>query len=188
VEKGACSPSSTPSPPRSSRCIGVNGHEIQEPSLEGDVVVGDAHVGVVGLAGGCALVVAGGVGLGVAASGGAFAAGFTAEQGEFVTKDLGLVLLFTAGLIVPGAGLDLSFDKKLGAFFDVVADDLGGALEADDIVPLGLVGPVALSVLLPVGGGEREAGDGHAAGGGTNLGVFADVAEKEDFVDAFCHF
>ncbi len=91
-------------------------------------------------------------------------------------------------LVVPGAGLDLAFDEELGAFFDVVADDLGGALEADDIVPLGLVGPVALRVLLPVGGGEGEAGDGHAAGGGTNLGVFADVAEEENFVDAFCHF
>ena len=54
-------------------------------------------------------------------------------------------------------------------------------------MPLGLVGPVALGVLLPVGGGEREAGDGHAAGGGTDLGIFADVAEKENFVDALCH-
>ena len=60
--------------------------------------------------------------------------------------------------------------------------------KADDIVPLGLVGPVALRVLLPVGGGEGEAGDGHATGGGTDLGVFADVAEKENFIDAFCHF
>jgi hypothetical protein len=73
-------------------------------------------------------------------------------------------------------------------FLDVVADDFGGALEADDIMPLGLVGPVALGVFLPVGGGEREAGDSHAAGGGTDLGVFADVAEEEDFIDAFCHF
>ena len=156
-------------------------------SLERYVVIGDAYVGVVGLTGWRTLIVAGGVGFGVAAGGGSFAAGFAAEQGEFVAEDLGLVLLFAAGLVVPGASLNLAFDEELRAFFDVVADDLGGALEADDIVPLGLVGPVALSVLLPVGGGEREAGDGHAAGGGTDLGVFADVAEEEDFIDALCH-
>src|SRR6202034_217264 len=109
------------------------------------------------------------------------------EEGEFVAEDLGLILLLAAGLIVPGAGLNLAFDEDLRALFYVVADDLCGALEADDIVPFGLVGPVALGVFLPVGGGEREAGDGHAAGGGTNLGVFADLTQEENFIDAFCH-
>src|SRR3981081_2096248 len=156
--------------------------------LERDVVVGDAYVGVVGGVGGSALVVAGAARLGVAAGGGAFAAGLAAEQGELVAQNFSLVLLFAAGLVVPGTGLDLPLDEELRTLLDVVADDLGGALEADDVVPLGLVGPVALGVLLPVGSGEREAGDGHAAGGGTDLGVFADVAEEEDFVDAFCHF
>jgi len=169
--------------------IGGDGHD-RKLFLEGDVVVGDAYVGVVGLAvaGRGALVVGGGAGFGVAATaGGAFAAGLAAEQGEFVDEDLGLVFLFAAGLVVPGAGLDLAFDEELGALLDVVANDLGGALEADQVVPLGLVGPVALGVLLAVRGGEREAGDGHAAGGGTDFGVFADVAEEENFVDAFCH-
>src|SRR5258707_1975831 len=156
--------------------------------LEGDVVVGDAYVGVVGLAGGGALVVACAARLGVAASRSAFAAGFAAEKGEFVAEDLGLVLLFAAGLVVPGASLDLAFDEELRAFFDVVADDLGGALEANDIVPLGLVGPVALGVLLPVGGGERGAGDRHAAGGGTDLRGFSDRADDVELIDGFCQF
>src|SRR5580704_5408759 len=145
--------------------------------LEGDVVVGDADVGVVGLAaaGWGALVVAGGVGLGVAAAGGPFATGLAAEQGELVDQDLSLVFLFAAGLVVPGAGLDLAFDEELRALLDVVADDLGGALKADQIVPFGLIGPVALGVFLAVGGCEREAGDRHAAGGRTDFGIFADV-------------
>jgi hypothetical protein len=156
--------------------------------LERDVVVGNAYVGIVGGVGRGALIVAGAGGFGVAAGGGSFAARFAAKQGEFVAENLGFVFLFTAGLVVPGAGLDLAFDEELRSFFNVVADHLGGALETDYIVPFGFVRPVALSVLLPVGSGEREAGDGHAAGGGTDLGVFADVAEKEDFIDAFCHF
>jgi hypothetical protein len=160
---------------------------IQNKPLEGNVIVSDAYVGVVGLAGWGALVVAGGVGFGVAAAGCTFASRFSAEEGELVDEDLGLVLFLAAGLVVPGAGLDLAFDEDLRALFDVVADDLGGALEADDIVPLGLVCPVALGIFLPVGSGQREAGDGHAAGGGTDLGVFADVAEEEDFIDALCH-
>jgi hypothetical protein len=159
----------------------------QNDPLEGDVVVSDAYVRVVGLAGGGALVVAGSVGFRVATAGGAFASRFAAEEGELVAEDLGLVLLLAACLVVPGAGLDLAFNEDLRALFDVVADDLGGALKADDIVPLGLVCPVALGIFLPVGGGQREAGDGHAAGGGTDLGVFADVAEEEDFIDALCH-
>src|SRR5271155_1434061 len=103
-------------------------HDLQAPQnrrlLEGDVVVGDAHVAVVGRIGGSALIVAGAGGFGVTAAGGAFAAGLAAEQSEFVAEDLGLVFLFATGLVVPGARLDLAFDEELSAFFYVVADDL----------------------------------------------------------------
>ena len=56
-------------------------------TLEGDVVVGDALVGVVGLTGWRTLVEAGRAGLGVAAAA-AFAAatGCAAEEGQFVTR------------------------------------------------------------------------------------------------------
>ncbi len=115
--------------------------------LEGDVVVGDALVGVVGLGGGGALRRSWRWRIGVAAAAFAAAAGL-AEQGEFVDEDLGLVFLLAGLLVVPGAGLDLAFDEELCALLDVVADDLGGALEGDEVVPLGLVGPVALLILL----------------------------------------
>src|SRR5580704_311156 len=88
--------------------------------LEGDVVVGDALVGVVGLTGWRTLVEAGRAGLGVAA---AAAFGCAAEEGQFVDEDLSLVLLLAGLLVVPGAGLDLAFDEELGALLDVVSDD-----------------------------------------------------------------
>ncbi len=92
----------------------------------------------------------------VAAAGGlAAAAARLAEQRQLVDEDLGAVLLLAGLLVVPGAGLDLAFDEDLRAFLDVVAHDLGGALEGDEVVPLGLVGPVAVLALLAVGGGER---------------------------------
>jgi hypothetical protein len=43
--KGLAAPSTPPSP-LANRCIGVNGHEIQEPFSEGNVVVGDSLIGV----------------------------------------------------------------------------------------------------------------------------------------------
>ena len=156
--------------------------------LEGDVVVGDARcrrsrAGWLGCAG-----VAGGVGLGVAAAAAFARRRLAAEEGEFVDEDLGPVFLLAGLLVVPGAGLDLAFDEELGALLDVVADDLGGALEGDEVVPLGLVLPSCLCwSFCAVGGGEGEAGDGHAAGGGTDLGIFAYVAEEKNFIDAFCH-
>jgi hypothetical protein len=41
---------------------------------------------------------------------------------------------------------------------------------------------------LTVGSRERKAGDGHAAGGGADFGVFAYVAEEKYFINAFSHF
>src|SRR6185312_10542961 len=110
-----------------------------------------------------------------------------AEQGELVDQNLRAVLLLAGFLIVPGARLNLALDVELGALLYIVADDLGGAVEGDEVVPFGLVLPVALLIFLPVSRGEREAGDSRAARGGTDLGVFADVAEEKNFVDAFCH-
>jgi hypothetical protein len=65
----------------------------------------------------------------------------------------------------------------LSALLHIVADDLRRALEGDKAVPFGLVFPVPMTVLLPVSGGEREAGDSHATCCGTDLGVLTDVPE-----------
>ena len=92
------------------RLRSCNASSSQHEGLERDIVVGDAHVRIVGRVGGGALVVAGAVGFGVAAGGGSFAARFTAEQGQFIAQDLGLVFLFAAGLVIPGAGLALAFE------------------------------------------------------------------------------
>src|SRR6185437_2340164 len=155
--------------------------------LKRNIVVRDAYIGIIGLTRRSALIVAGCVRFGVSAAARFAAAALAAEKGQFVDQNLRLVALLAGFFVVPRAGLDLAFDEELRAFFDVVADDLGRTLKADQIVPLGLVGPVALSVFLTVGSGEGKAGDGHAAGGGTDLGVFAHIAQKEYLVDTFSH-
>src|SRR6185312_3879526 len=90
-------------------------------NLERNIVVGDAHVGGVGLAGRGALVEGRGVGPGVATTAFAAASGFT-EEGQFVHENLGLVALLAGFFVVPGAGLNFAFDIKLGAFFYVVSN------------------------------------------------------------------
>uniref|UniRef100_E6PZN5 Uncharacterized protein n=1 Tax=mine drainage metagenome TaxID=410659 RepID=E6PZN5_9ZZZZ len=54
-------------------------------------------------------------------------------------------------------------------------------------MPFGAVLEVALLVLVAVTGGDTEVGDGLTAGQDFDFGVFADIAEEDDFVDAFCH-
>ena len=80
--------------------------------------------------------------------------------------------------------LQLAFDVNRAALLQVFADDFGGALEGDQVVPLGLVLPVAFFVFDALGGGQREARDRHAAGGVLHFGILAQVAEQDDFVDA----
>jgi len=154
-------------------------------SLERDVVVGDF--------GGCADVVGGGGGalvVGCAARAvvaAAFAFSAAGEQRDVVDDDFRAVFLFAGGLVVPGAGLNLALDVELGALLHIVADDLGSALEGDEVVPFGAVGPVAGRVFGAVGGGKAEAGNHGPAGRCANFRVFAYVAEKDDFIDALCH-
>ena len=147
---------------------------------EGDVIVRDALVSVVRcIGGGGRLSWAGGP---VAA---ALTAARLAEEREFVDQNLGLVTLCARLLVVPRARLDLALDEELSALLHVVADDLRGTLERDQIVPLGLIDPVALRILRAIRSCEGKARDGHAAVGGANLRLFADVAEKKNFVNAF---
>jgi len=105
---------------------------------EGDVIVRDALVSVVRcIGGGGRLSWAGGP---VAA---ALTAARLAEEREFVDQNLGLVTLCARLLVVPRARLDLALDEELSALLHVVADDLRGTLERDQIVPFGLIDPVA---------------------------------------------
>src|ERR1019366_10691021 len=153
-----------------------------------DVVVGDALVGEVrrGRRGRGARGIGCAGGLAVAAS--AFAARFRADEGEVVNDDLRAVSLLAAFLVVPRAVGDFAFDEKRGALLDVILGGLGEFVEADEVMPFGFVYPIPLCILGAIRRSQGKVGDRHAARGGTNFGVFADVAEKKYFVDAFCHF
>src|ERR1700729_212961 len=112
--------------------------------LEWDVFVRYALVGIVvrrrrlGASGraSCALIASA-----------AFAPAATAQQRELVHQDFGAVFLRAGFLVVPASRLDLAFHKNLRALLYVIAHDLRGPLEGDQVVPLRLVAPVALRVL-----------------------------------------
>src|SRR5271170_5197373 len=129
--------------------------------LEGNVVVGDSliSVGILFMGGRTrpakGVRVAARVSPAVAMAA-VFPTGTAAQQGQFIDQDFRAVLPFTGGLVVPGPCLDLALDEELSALLHIVADDLGRALEGDKAVPFGLVFPVAMTVLLPVSGGERK--------------------------------
>jgi len=53
-------------------------------------------------------------------------------------------------LVLPAIGGDLALDVELGALLHVVAHDLGGAVEGLQVVPFGVILPVALRILLAV--------------------------------------
>src|SRR6266700_6875820 len=76
----------------------------------------------------------------------------TAQQCEIVNENFGPILLLARFPVIPSAGLDLALDQKLRAFPHIIANDLGGAVECDEVVPLRPVLPVSLAVLLAVGG------------------------------------
>ena len=48
----------------------------------------------------------------------------------------------------------LALDVDGAALLEVLAGDFGGALEGDEIVPLGLVLPIAFLVFVAIVGGE----------------------------------
>src|SRR5580704_6779675 len=73
------------------------------------------------------------------------------EQNELIHQHFGAVLLLARRLVIPRPGLDFAFDVKLRALLHVIADDLGSALEGDEIVPFRAVGPVAGGVFGAVG-------------------------------------
>src|ERR1019366_7517959 len=140
-----------------------------------DVVVGDALVGEVrrGRRGRGARGIGCAGGLAVAAA--AFATRFRADEGEVVNDDLRAVSLLAGLLVVPGSIGDFAFDEKRGALLDVILGRLREFVEADEVMPFGFVYPIPLCILCAIRRSQGEVRDGHAAAGGTNLGLFADV-------------
>src|ERR1700679_3221007 len=109
------------------------------------------------------------------------------QQHQFVYNHLRAVAVLPGLLVIPAAVLNLSFDIELGALLDIIANDFCRPREGHQVVPFSAVLPVSLGVFLPVAGCQREVSDTGAAGGGTNLGILAYIAQKGHFVDASRH-
>ena len=60
-------------------------------------------------------------------------------------------------------------------------------LSHDDVVPFGLVGPLAVIAAVAAGGGQPETGDRLAAGQVPEFGVPAEMPQKGRLVDGACH-
>jgi hypothetical protein len=74
-----------------------------------------------------------------------------AQEREVIYEDLGPIFLLSGFPVIPRAGLDFALDQQPGALPNIVADNFGGAVDGDEVVPLSLVMPVALAVLLMIG-------------------------------------
>ena len=102
-----------------------------------------------------------------------------------VAADLGGVAVL-AFLVLPLAGADRAFDVDLAALLQVLAADLGLTGEEADPMPLGGLLLVAVLVFPDVAGGQAQVGHGVAVGQVAQLGIGAEVADEDDFVDG-CH-
>src|SRR5260370_11945480 len=72
-----------------------------------------------------------------------------AQQQQVAGDDLSAVFPLPALAIFPACGLQLAFDVHLGAFGNVLPDDLRQALPSHNAVPLGSLLPFVVSILEP---------------------------------------
>ena len=87
-----------------------------------------------------------------------------AQENQITGHDFGHVFLLAGGLVVPGAGLQASFDVDLAALLQIFAGDLRQALPEHDVVPLGAVLPFAGFVFEALVGGDGQLGYRRALG------------------------
>src|SRR5690606_3037851 len=101
--------------------------------------------------------------------------------------DLGGVAIL-ARLVLPLAGAQAALDVELRTLAQVLAGDLRELPEEHHAVPFGALLLLAGLFVLPgLGGGQRDVGDGVAAGGVARIRVGAAVADQDDFVDSASH-
>src|SRR5690606_26372117 len=116
------------------------------------------------------------------------AATFTAaaEHLHLVGDDVGAVLLHAvlAGVLVVA---QLALDVDLRALAQVLAGDFAELAEEHHAVPFGALLLVAVAVVAHAGGGQADAGHGHAALGVFHVRVVAAVADQADCVAAAGH-
>src|SRR5208282_72204 len=86
-----------------------------------------------------------------------------AEQEQVAGDDFSAVFPLPALPIFPACGLELAFDVYLGAFGNVLPNDLRQTLPGHDAVPLRPVLPLTAAVFEPFAGSEAEVGDRSAA-------------------------
>src|SRR5207253_9356911 len=84
----------------------------------------------------------------------AFAA--SAEQEQVAGNNFCHVALLVGLLVVPGAGLQASFDIDFTAFLQVLAGNFCEPLPEHDVVPLSAIGPLAVFIFETLVGGKRE--------------------------------
>src|SRR5258708_7967997 len=82
-----------------------------------------------------------------------------ADQEQVAGDDLSAVFPFAALPILPACRLELAFDVHLGAFGDVLPNDLRQTLPGHDAVPLRPILPCVVSIFEPFVGSEAEVGD-----------------------------
>src|SRR5208282_3531742 len=102
--------------------------------------------------------------------------------------DFGRVAVIAA-LVLPLARLQLALEIDLRALLAILLGDLAEVLVEDhDVVPLGLLLALARGLVAPgLGGGGREAYNLIAGIEPPDVGVLAQIADQNDFVDAARH-
>jgi len=114
------------------------------------------------------------------------------EQCQLAAKalqhDLGRIAVL-AGLVLPLARLQRTFDENLRALFQILLGDPAQILvEDDDAVPFGLFTPLAGGLVFPgFRCGQAQIGDRPAVLGATDLWIGAQIADQNHFVHASRH-
>src|SRR5437899_3294223 len=175
----------------SKRTTEFAGHKAQRQErvrkLKGNIFVGDFGAGrglaaTIGVFCGSGLIdfVTAACGTCARASRGAF--GTTTKHAEVVCDDFktGALLAF---LVLPFAGLDAAFDENQRTLLQILLGDFRLLAPDDDLVPLGALLAFAVTVFVGFIGGQRKICDGLAAAGVARLGIAAEAADEDDFVD-----
>src|SRR4051795_11227973 len=109
-----------------------------------------------------------------------------AKELHGVSDDLHRLALAGAVRRLPLAPVEAAVDRDAAALLEVLGAVL--ALRAPDrhVEVVGLVDPLAGSVLAAAVDGDPQLADGRPAGGGTELRILGEVSGHEDSVDVRC--
>jgi hypothetical protein len=106
----------------------------------------------------------------------------SAQETDLVGDDLGGPAVVSVP-VLPFFGAKSSLDEHLATLAQELRHILGGAAETSDPMPLGVVIPVAIAVLDALCGRNSKLAHDGAGAGCSCLGVGAEIADEDDFVD-----